>query len=78
MARPSPRLRAAILQALPERWTTAREIAKNLDLWSWKAVSTELSIMVREGLVAKRIEEKSPSQLIGFYCKAGAADANPA
>jgi predicted transcriptional regulator len=77
MARPSPRLRAAILQALPERWTTAREIAKNLDLWSWQAVRTELCIMASEGLVAKRIEEKAPNQLIGFY-RAEVASANPA
>ena len=66
------------LQALPEQWTTAREVAKNLDLWSWQAVRTELCIMAAEGLIAKRMEEKSPSQLLGFYCKAGAADANPA
>jgi len=73
MNRPSPRLRAAILEALPESWTPAREIAKGLELWSWRAVRTELAIMASQGLVAKRVEQLHPNQLIGFYRRPEAA-----
>lgn len=67
MKRSYPILNAAISSQLDQKWTSPRQLAERLELWSVNSVRHELSIMFSEGAIERTTKRLTAVVEANFY-----------